>query len=131
MVLTQGNKRVSAGSKTISVKPLPEAGKPQNFSGAVGKFDFKVIPSKTNLKNGESLDLSVSVTGSGNMKLFTLPKPIVPNSLEMYDPVHTEKVNTSLAGMKGKIADSYAIIPQYKGNYPIKPMQFSYFDFWC
>ena len=128
MVLTQGNKRVSAGSKTISVKPLPEAGKPQNFSGAVGKFDFKVIPSKTNLKNGESLDLSVSVTGSGNMKLFTLPKPIVPNSLEMYDPVHTEKVNTSLAGMKGKIADSYAIIPQYKGNYPIKPMQFSYFD---
>jgi hypothetical protein len=62
------------------------------------------------------------------MKLFTLPKPIVPNSLEMYDPVHTEKVNTSLAGMKGKIADSYAIIPQYKGNYPIKPMQFSYFD---
>ena len=128
VVLTQGNKRVSAGSKTISVKPLPEAGKPQNFSGAVGKFDFKVIPSKTNLKNGESLDLSVSVTGSGNMKLFTLPKPIVPNSLEMYDPVHTEKVNTSLAGMKGKIADSYAIIPQYKGNYPIKPMQFSYFD---
>lgn len=128
MVLTQGNKRVSAGSKTISVKPLPEAGKPQNFSGAVGKFDFKVIPSKTNLKNGESLDLSVCVTGSGNMKLFTLPKPIVPNSLEMYDPVHTEKVNTSLAGMKGKIADSYAIIPQYKGNYPIKPMQFSYFD---
>lgn len=128
MVLTQGNKRVSAGSKTISVKPLPEAGKPQNFSGAVGKFDFKVIPSKTNLKNGESLDLSVCVIGSGNMKLFTLPKPIVPNSLEMYDPVHTEKVNTSLAGMKGKIADSYAIIPQYKGNYPIKPMQFSYFD---
>ena len=128
VVLTQGNKRVSAGSKTISVKSLPEAGKPQNFSGAVGKFDFKVIPSKTNLKNGESLDLSVSVTGSGNMKLFTLPKPIVPNSLEMYDPVHTEKVNTSLAGMKGKIADSYAIIPQYKGNYPIKPMQFSYFD---
>ena len=128
VLVTNGNKRVSAGAKTISVKALPEAGKPADFSGAVGKFDFKVIPSKTNLKNGESLDLLVSVTGSGNMKLFNLPKPVVPNSLEMYDPVHDEKVNTSLSGMSGKISDKYTIIPQFKGNYPIKPMQFSYFD---
>ena len=126
--VTNGNKRVSAGAKTIAVKALPEAGKPVDFSGAVGKFDFKVIPSKTNLKNGESLDLIISVTGKGNMKLFNLPKPVVPNSLEMYDPVHGEKVNTTLAGMSGKISDSYTIIPQFKGNYPIKSMQFSYFD---
>jgi hypothetical protein len=33
----------------------------------------------------------------------------------MYDPVHNEEVNTSLAGMSGKITDSYTIIPQYKG----------------
>lgn len=128
VVVTNGNKRVSAGAKNINVKALPEAGKPEDFSGAVGKFDFKVTPSKTNLKNGESLDLVVSVTGKGNMKLFTLPKPVVPNSLEMYDAVHNEKVNTSLAGMSGKISDSYTIIPQFKGNYPIKPLQFSYFD---
>ena len=128
VIYTNGNKRVSAGAKTISVKALPEAGKPADFSGAVGKFDFRVTPSKTNLKSGESLDLLVSVTGSGNMKLFNLPKPVVPNSLEMYDPVHDEKVNTTLAGMSGKISDKYTIIPQFKGNYPIKPMQFSYFD---
>lgn len=128
VVITNGNKRVSAGAKTIAVKALPEAGKPEDFSGAVGKFDFKVTPSKTNLKNGESLDLVVSVTGSGNMKLFNLPKPVVPNSLEMYDPIHNEKVNTALSGMSGKISDSYTIIPQFKGNYPIKPLQFSYFD---
>ena len=128
VLVTEGNKRVSAGAKTIAVKALPEAGKPADFSGAVGKFNFKVTPSKTNLKNGESLDLLVSVTGSGNMKLFNLPKPVVPNSLEMYDPVHDEKVNTSLSGMSGKISDKFTIIPQFKGNYPIKPMQFSYFD---
>lgn len=128
VVVTDGNKRVSAGSKIINVKALPQANKPEGFTGAVGKFDFKVIPSKTSLKNGESLDLVVSASGSGNMKLFTLPKPVVPNALEMYDPVHDEKVNTTLAGMNGKISDSYTIIPQYKGNYAIKPMSFSYFD---
>ncbi len=122
------NKRVSAGSKTITVKPLPEAGKPIDFSGAVGKYNFSVTPSKTNLKNGESLDLKVVASGTGNLKLFTLPKPVVPNSLEMYDPVHSEQVQTPLSGMNGRISDSYTIIPQFKGKYPIKPMSFSYFD---
>jgi hypothetical protein len=128
VLITEGNKRVSAGTKTITVKPLPEAGKPEGFTGAVGNFDFKVTPSKTNLKNGESLDLVVSVSGKGNLKLFDLPKPVAPNALEMYDAVHKEQVNTGLSGMTGKIADSYTIVPQYKGKYPIKPMQFSYFD---
>jgi hypothetical protein len=128
VIITDGNKRVSAGAKTINVKALPEAGKPLDFSGAVGRFDFKAIPSKTTLKNGESLDLVLSVTGTGNLKLFTLPKPEVPNALEMYDAVHDEKINTPLSGMNGKISDSYTIIPQYKGDYVIKPMHFSYFD---
>ena len=128
MMLTETTKRVSAGAKTINVKPLPEAGKPDDFSGAVGDFDFKVTPSKTNLKHGESLDLVVSVTGKGNLKLFSLPKPVVPNALEMYDAVHSEAISTPLSGMAGKSSDSYAIIPQYRGNYPVKPMQFSYFD---
>jgi hypothetical protein len=122
------NKRVSAGSKTITVRPLPEAGKPQDFTGAVGKFNFSVTPSKTNLKNGESLDLKVVASGTGNLKLFTLPKPIVPSSVEMYDAVHNEQVQTPLTGMTGQISDSYTIIPQFKGKYPIKPMSFSYFD---
>jgi hypothetical protein len=126
--LVEDNKRVSAGSKTINVKPLPESGKPDDFSGAVGRFNFAAKPSKTTLKNGESLDLVVSVSGTGNLKLFTLPKPIVPSSLEMYDAVHDEKVQTPLSGMNGKISDSYTIIPQFKGKYPIKPMSFTYFD---
>ncbi len=126
--VVEDHKRVSAGAKTISVKALPESGKPDDFSGAVGRFAFKVTPSKTNLKSGESLDLDISVSGNGNLKLFTLPKPVVPSALEMYDPVHNEQVSTPLSGMTGKIADKYTIIPQYKGKYPIKPMQFTYFD---
>ena len=126
--LVDDSKRVSAGSNVINVKALPEAGKPEDFSGAVGKFNFKVTPSTTGLKFGESLDLDVSVTGTGNLKLFSLPKPVVPSTLEMYDPQHSEKVSTPLSGMTGNIADKYTIIPQSKGNFPIKSMHFTYFD---
>jgi hypothetical protein len=122
------SKRVSAGSKVIQVKPLPEAGKPDSFTGAVGKFNFRVTPSKTTLKFGESLDLDVRVSGTGNLKLFSLPKPETPSNLEVYDPEHTENVTTPLTGMTGIIADKYTIIPQAKGNFPIKPIKFTYFD---
>jgi hypothetical protein len=128
VLMTEDSKRVSAGSKVINVKPLPESGKPEDFSGAVGKFDFQVTPSKTVLKNGESLDLNVKVVGTGNLKLFNLPKPIMPSALEMYEPEHNENVSTPLSGMTGSISDKYTIIPQSKGNYQIKPMSFTYFD---
>ena len=127
-ILAEDSKRVSAGSKIITVKPLPENGKPEDFVGAVGNMNLKITPSKTTLKNGESLDLEVSITGTGNLKLFSLPKPVLPSALEVYDPVHNENVSTPLSGMTGKITDTYTIIPQYKGSYQIKPMQFSYFD---
>lgn len=121
-------KRVSAGAKIINVRPLPEGGKPEGFSGAVGKFDFKVTPSRTSLKTGESLDLNLKVVGQGNLKLFGLPKPEVPSSLEMFDPEHNENVQTPLSGMTGSIEDKYTIIPNEKGTFVVKPIQFSYFD---
>ena len=126
--MTAIEKSLSTGMQTINVKPLPENGKPEGFTGAVGEFDFVVKPSKTSLKAGESLDLEVSVSGKGNLKLFTLPKPVVPSALEMYEPAHTENVQTPVTGMTGKISDKYTIIPQFKGKYTIKPMEFSYYD---
>ncbi|NHN25466.1 protein BatD [Flavobacterium jejuense] len=121
-------KTISAGAKTLNVKSLPEEGKPLSFAGAVGKFNFEVKPSKTELKSGESLDLEISVTGTGNLKLFTLPKTEFPSSFEIFDPEHKEEVNTPLSGMNGKISDKYTIIPQFKGKYTLKPIDFSYFD---
>lgn len=127
-LMTQVHKSVSAGSKTINVKPLPENGKPENFTGAVGKFNFKVTTSKTQLNATESLQARVEVTGNGNLKLFQLPKLTLPNSLEVYEPEHSENVTTDLNGMQGGISDNYTIVPQFKGKYPIQNVSFSYFD---
>ena len=127
--IVEDSKIVSAGNKTLNVKPLPETGKPENFTGASGKFDFTVVPSKTSLKHGESLTLVVKAEGTGNLKLFSLPKPEVPTALEMFDPEHNQNITTPLSGDQGSISDKYTIVPQFKGKYPIKPISFSYFDF--
>ncbi|WP_298531781.1 BatD family protein [uncultured Algibacter sp.] len=128
VLMSRANKTVSAGRKTINVKPLPEVGKPLDFTGAVGNFTFNVDASKTELDATESLQLKVAVKGNGNLKLFKLPKISLPSSLEVYEPEHNEKVKTNLAGMQGSISDSYTVVPQFKGKYPIPSISFSYFD---
>ncbi len=127
-VMRSVNKTVAAGNRTIRVKPLPENGKPENFSGAVGDFDFKVTTSKNELKATEALIARVEVSGNGNLKLFKLPRINFPSSLEVYEPEHSERVTTSLSGMQGSISDSYTIVPAYQGKYPIPSVSFSYFN---
>ncbi|WP_159018635.1 BatD family protein [Algibacter sp. L3A6] len=127
-IMTRVSKVVSAGNQTISVKPLPEQGKPADFTGAVGSFSFDVTSSKQVLDASESLQIKVGVKGNGNLKLFKLPKLSLPSSLEVYEPEHAENVKTNSAGMQGDISDSYTVVPQYKGKYPIPSISFSYFD---
>ncbi len=122
------NKTVAAGNRAINVKPLPAQGKPDDFTGAVGSFEFKVTTNKTELDATESLDAKILVSGNGNLKLFDLPQLTVPNGLEQYEPQHNERVRTNLTGMGGNISDTYTLVPQYKGKYPIPAVSFSYFD---
>ncbi|WP_396189175.1 BatD family protein [Flavobacterium sp.] len=119
---------IATPSKTIVVKPLPEKGKPENFTGAVGVFEFNVIVDKLESKTGEAIQMEFVVTGTGNLKLFELPKPNLPADFEIFEPTHKEDIEENIRGMSGSISDSYTIIPQNKGKFLVKPQQFSYFD---
>ena len=126
--MTRVNRTISAGKRTITVKPLPIEGKPDNFSGAVGAFHFNVSTNKSTLDANEALELKIRVKGTGNLKLFNLPSLNLPSSLEVYEPVRDNKIAVNIKGMNGFINDTYTVIPQYKGSYPIRPISFSYFD---
>jgi len=127
-LMTRAHKTISAGSRSINVKELPITGKPSDFTGAVGDFQFNVITNKSELNASESLQARVEVKGNGNLKLFELPKLSLPSSLEVFEPEHAENVSTNLNGMQGSISDAYTIVPQFKGKYPIPSISFSYFD---
>ena len=128
LMMTTTNRTVTAGKRTIDVKPLPSDGRPDDFSGAVGSFEFNVTSNKNTLKATEAFDLKLEVSGKGNLKLFKLPKPNLPSALEVYEPEHSEKVSTNLSGMRGSISDTYTVVPNAKGRYPIPTVSFSYFD---
>lgn len=123
------DKTVAAGNRTINVKPLPQEGKPEGFTGAVGEnLRLKVTTDKKELRATESLEAKVEVSGRGNLKLFDLPPLTVPASMEKYEPEYSEDVSTNLGGMSGSISNAYTLVPQSKGKYPIPSVEFSYFD---
>lgn len=121
-------KDFSSNRITLNVRELPLQGQPASFSGGVGDFSLKATPSRTQLKAGEPLSLTVEVSGKGNLNLVKIPEPTGHSSLEIYDPEYTERLNSGYFGMQGKRSNKYTIIPQYKGEYTIEPLEFSYFD---
>ena len=127
-ILTQAQKMITTGKDIIRVKGLPQNNKPDNFSGAVGDFDFDVILNKNALKATESFQVKIKVKGKGNLKLFNLPPINVPNTLEVYEPEHEENIQITVSGMEGFIEDNYTIVPEYQGKYPIPPVKFTYFN---
>ncbi len=128
LMMTTTNRTVTAGKRTIDVKPLPSNGRPDDFSGAVGSFEFNMTSNKNTLKATEAFNLKLEVSGKGNLKLFKLPRPNLPSALEVYEPEHSEKVSTNLSGMRGSISDAYTVVPNAQGQYPIPAVSFSYFD---
>ena len=126
-IYTQIPKTVTAENTEINVLSLPKNA-PENFSGAVGIFDVELTSTKTELNASESLQLTLKVKGEGNLKLFSIPSLETPNSLEKYEPEYKENVKTSIQGMYGNISDTYTLVPQFKGKYPINPVEFVYFN---
>lgn len=122
------NKTISAGKRTIQVRALPTENRPDDFTDAVGNFSLYMDTDKKQLNANEALVLDVKITGNGNLKLMGLPKVNLPSTLEVYEPERSNNVSVKTNGMQGTISEKYTVVPQYKGQYPIRPITFSYFD---
>lgn len=114
--------------KYVTVKELPALGKPENFNGAVGDFNFAVTTSRDILKSNQTALVQVKVNGSGNLKLFELPEIKTPSELEVFTPETKENVAVSTNGIQGSVSKNYTVVPQYKGKYKIPSTSFSYFN---
>ena len=119
---------VNSKPVSIEVRPLPEAGKPPNFSGLVGKFKISASVDKKAVKTNEAISLNVRISGRGNIKMISTPQIDLPPDFEKYEPKVTEKINRTENGISGSKSFEYVLIPRYPGDQKIKPVIMSYFD---
>lgn len=112
---------------SVSVDPLPGS-PPAGFTGAVGHFSFTATVDKKEVKTGDPITLKLTISGAGNVKLLTPPKPELPADFEAYDPKISEDVIRDGGVIRGNKTAEYLIIPRNAGDRAIEPIAFSYFD---
>lgn len=111
----------------VNVSSLPEDGKPVNFNGAVGKFNISASIDKEELKANEPFNLTVKISGIGNITLLQMPAFELPSGIEKFEPKLNEVINRG-AKVSGTKTYEYLLIPRAAGSREIKPIEFSYFD---
>ena len=113
---------------TIKVKPLPLAGKPASFNGAVGKFEISALLEKNHFTTTETGRLKIIIGGQGNLQLVTAPEINWPKELELFDAVVTDELIQTTVPVSGRKIFEVPFTVSAAGDYTIPRISFSYFD---
>jgi hypothetical protein len=127
---TMFEENVSLTSKplTIQVKPLPEAGKPENFKEAVGNFSIDASVEKNNFSTDETGKLLVTISGKGNMQLLTIPEINWPTNFEVYETKVIDNINNTTIPISGSKTFEIPFTVADTGTHSIPAIKLSFFD---
>lgn len=119
---------ISSNKLKVEVLPLPNEGKPENFSGLVGQYNIQRSINTASLHQGQSASMRIDVSGWGNLKAITPLAIQMPENIETYEPeiLDNPKKNGEIFG--GTRSFNYSIVPQRSGQQIIPPYEFVYFD---
>ena len=120
--LRSGRKTLKTKPLKLTVQPLPEVGKPQNFSGAIGQYLISAQVASSSVEAGKALTLFVRVSGRGNMKTVAAPKlPRIPG-------VTVNGPNLTNDSTPSSQVYAFALIPSQSGALRIPAIEYTYFD---
>ncbi|MGB0428258.1 MAG: BatD family protein, partial [Flavobacteriales bacterium] len=127
-IFSYTNERIESKDLTLSILDLPTAGRPKNFSGAVGRFKIDQNFSTKKAEVGETISFNQRISGTGNFDLFTLPKVKFPQDIDVYDPKSNHSFTSTARGTRGQKEHQYILIPRQPGTFKVGLDGFSYFD---
>lgn len=119
--------QLSSPAVRIASRPLPPDA-PTAFNGAVGNYAVTVAPDRTDLEVGESLQLTVTVTGRGNLATLDAPMLVAPAAFDVYDPQVSTLLDRSGNTLSGSKTFRWVLIPRSNGTFEIPPVEFAWFD---
>ncbi|GAA5481081.1 BatD family protein [Haloferula sargassicola] len=111
---------------TLEVKELPVDGRPDDFTGAIGSFEFKDVSIPKAMRTGEPVRIEASIAGKGNFALLEKPEPLPADDWKTYAG-HDEFVPGDAASFGGTKQFDFNAVPKVPGKRDLK-LGFSYFD---
>lgn len=115
-------------SLRIVVLPLPEAGRPATFTGAVGRFEVRARLEPDDVPAGEATALTVEVEGDGHIK--ALPPPALPelDGIQVFPPSEHAEIRVEDGVVTGTKRFTWVLVPDSPGRIELPPIEYAYFD---
>jgi len=112
----------------LTVKPLPEAGRPEAFSGAVGSYELSASLDRDSVAANDAVALRATVEGDGFLLAVDPPIFEAPPGVKLFDP----EVSSSSQARRGKLVArktwEWILVPTSPGEIRLPPLEFHYFD---
>jgi hypothetical protein len=125
-----GGETVTVRSQPIrlNVKPLPDQGRPADYTGTIGRFTIRAEASKTEVEVNQPVSVKINIRGTGNIK--SVAEPIIPDlpDFRVYKASSNEsisKVNDRIGGTK---TFEEVFIPNRTGTLEIPSLSFNFFN---
>ncbi len=112
--------KVSSGEISLQINPFPAAGRPADFSGAVGNFDLAAEVRPNSVSTNDPLSLMTAVKGKGSFSAAKCPGMPANSGFSIHEPVASRK--------DGEMSCEQVIIPLTDAVREIPAITFSYFD---
>jgi hypothetical protein len=116
-----------AEAATLDVRPIPAEGRPPDFAGAVGQFDFVVDVRPRELKVGEPITVSMRLQGVGNVAAARMPAYADSDAFRAYD-ARLVGDNPDPSAERGSKSFEQVVIPRTAELKELPALRFSFFD---
>ena len=117
---------VKPNAASIDIKPLPTAGRPATFSGAVGDFTLATSAQPTKARTGDPVSMKVEIRGLGNFDRIEQPALINTEGWRTYQPSQETQAFDDL-GLSAVKAFNFPLVAAKQVS-SLPTVEFSYFD---
>lgn len=111
----------------VHVRSLPEAERPDDFTGGVGRFSFTMDVNPKEARVGDPISLTMVIEGEGNLDTLNAPSITENGLFRVYAPRVMESA-LDRAGHRGRRTFEQVIIPRTAEVRKVPALTFSYFD---
>ena len=119
--------QVAIPPASLTVRAIPAEGRPANFNGAVGQFDFAMDVRPRDLKAGEPITVSLRVQGTGNIATVLPPSYQDTDLFKAYEARQVGETPDP-AAERGVKTFEQVVIPRTDALKELPALQFSFFD---
>ncbi|HLY37555.1 MAG TPA: BatD family protein, partial [Candidatus Binatia bacterium] len=118
---TQKRVDLRSGTVALSVLPLPEADRPPDFTGAVGRFEMDVKAAPLEVAAGDPVTVTTTIRGAGDLASIAPPTIAASDALRVY-PVQPGQPSGTQRTFE------QVVIPLHAGTVALPEWRFPYFD---